>query len=274
MDERARDWHRIDGGIAHHPLRRRDHHCRPLVVAADGAGSPCRTSAGIETETWSYPQAALTARFDHSRPHQAISNEWHRRAGPLTTVPLPGKASSLVWVDTPAETTRLHALRCSEEFARELEHRTSGALGHISKVTARRVFPLSGLTARTLAQNRTALVGESGHKGPPIGAQGLNLTLRDAAWLSDLVADALRDGRDVGASDVLHAYDTARRPDVMSRSVAVDLLNRSLFAGHLAADVGRVLGIGAIAAFPWLRRSAMTMGIGPTGPQPRLLRAA
>ncbi len=245
----------------------------PLLVAADGTQSSCRARAGIEVETWSYPQSALAARFRHSRPHHSVSNEWHYRPGPLTTVPLPGSQSSLVWVEAPEEARRLQSLD-EAAFAGALEDRVGGALGRISDIGLLRTFPLTGLTARTFGRARTALIGEAGHKVPPIGAQGLNLGLRDAAWLAEIVADAMREGADPGSPAVLARYEGARRPDVTSRSLAVDMLNRTLFAGAVAGDLGRAFGIGAIAAVPALRRVAMSMGVGPSGPQPTLLRPA
>ena len=39
--------------------------------------------------------------------------------------------------------------------------------------------------------NRIALVGEAAHVVPPIGAQGLNMGLRDAADIADIVGQAI-----------------------------------------------------------------------------------
>ena len=243
-----------------------------LVVGADGRGSVCRRDAGIATRTRQYPQAALATRFGHARPHQDVSTEFHRRAGPLTTVPLPGARSSVVWVDTPAEIDRLAALR-DEEFARALEDRLQGLLGSVSSVDRRAKFPLAAVTAETMGRRRVALVGEAAHVLPPIGAQGLNLGFRDAAWLAEILPGAKARGTDLGASEVLEAYDEARRTDVSTRTMAVDLLNRSLTADLLPFDLARGAGIVGLNALPWLRRLVMREGIQPTNIElPRLLK--
>ncbi len=243
-----------------------------LVVGADGVTSPSRRAAGIATEAWSYPQTAIATRFRHSRPHGGVSTELHRRAGPLTTVPLSGDWSSLVWVEAPAEAQRLMA---ADElaFAVDLEGRVGEVVGAVTAIGPRAAFPLSGVVAEPLAQRRIALVGEAGHRLPPIGAQGLNLGLRDAAWLADLVADALAGGRDPGGQDVLAAYDAARRRDVKSRALAVDVLNRSLLAGLLPVDVARGAGLATLKSLGPLRRLVMREGVAPSGTLPRLMQA-
>src|SRR5690606_22603016 len=142
----------------------------------------------------------------HGRPHHGISTEFHRRAGPFTTVPLPGRWSSLVWVETPAEVERLIGLP-DAAFRDTLEARLEGLLGEVGEVTPRASFALSGLTAEAMARRRVALVGEAGHIIPPIGAQGLNLGFRDAAVLADCVAEAVRENGNVGSPTVLDAYE-------------------------------------------------------------------
>jgi 2-octaprenyl-6-methoxyphenol hydroxylase len=244
--------------------------CR-LVVGADGRNSVCRKAAGITERRWSYPQAALAVRFRHTRPHEGISTEFHRRSGPLTTVPLPGLWSSLVWVETPEEAERLRAMP-ENGFVETLETRLQGLLGSIEAIGARTVFPLMGLTADPLARNRVVLVGEAGHVIPPIGAQGLNLGFRDVAWIADLAGSAARRGADPGSPEVLADYVSARSSDVGTRTWAVDLMNRSLLADFLPVDAIRGLGVLALNALPALRHRVMREGIGPAGDLPSLLR--
>ena len=243
-----------------------------LVVAADGRGSLVRTGAGIAVRSWSYPQSAVATVFRHSRDHGGITTELHRRSGPLTTVPLPGDMSSLVWVEQPSEAQRLAALP-EAEFAEALDERLQGLLGRISPCGARVVFPLSGHNADRMGGNRTALVGEAAHVIPPIGAQGLNLGLRDACALADCVAEARKRGGDIGAPDVLRSYHQARKGDVLARTLAVDALNRSLLADFLPAQALRGAGLHLLANSPWLRRLLMQGGMTPVGALPRLMRA-
>jgi 2-octaprenyl-6-methoxyphenol hydroxylase len=241
-----------------------------LVAGADGRNSICRTAAGIATRAWAYPQSALTCSFAHERPHNDISTEFHRAAGPFTTVPLPGRASSLVWVERPDEAQRLSALD-DTDFRAALEARLQGLLDPVGEMAPRAVFPLSGLTAARFGQNRVALVGEAGHVIPPIGAQGLNLGLRDAATLADCVASALGRGEDPGTPPVLEAYDARRRPDVTSRMATVDLLNRSLISDHVPVHLARGLGLIALKTLAPLRRRAVVEGLQPSTGLPDLL---
>ncbi len=244
-----------------------------LVAAADGRRSACRAAAGISVETWDYPQSALAASFAHARPHGGISTEFHGRRGPCTTVPLPGNKSSLVWVEAPETATRLAALD-EAAFRAALEEKLMGLLGAIGEIGPRGAFPLSGLAAATLARNRVALVGEAGHVIPPIGAQGLNLGLRDAAAVADCAQGALREGRDPGGREALEAYAALRRPDVGLRIAAVDLLNRSLLSEFLPVHLARGLGLHALRAIGPLRRLLVREGLGPAGSLPSLMQPA
>lgn len=244
-----------------------------LVVAADGRRSMCRDEAGIETTAWRYEQSAIACTFTHSRAHHDISTELHRAAGPLTTVPMPGRQSSLVWVERPDEAERLRALD-EAAFRAVLEERLQGLLGSIGSIGPRSHFPLSGLTAKPFGRSRVALVGEAGHVIPPIGAQGLNLGLRDAATIAEGAADAVRAGRDPGGSDVLAAYSTARMADVTSRVWTVDILNRSLLSAFVPLQLARGAGLTALKMLGPLRRALVREGLQPTGAVPALMREA
>jgi 2-octaprenyl-6-methoxyphenol hydroxylase len=245
----------------------------PLVAAADGRNSLSRAAAGITAETWSYPQVAITTRFRHSRPHGGISTEFHRAAGPCTVVPLPHDGtsdwSSLVWVERTAIAERYMGLDDSA-FTAVLSERLHGLLGRIADVAPRRAFPLGGLSTRVLGANRIALVGEAGHVLPPIGAQGLNLGMRDAAALADCVLAA--NGADIGSPDVLAAYTAARKSDVGTRTTAVDLMNRSLLADLLPVNLARGFGVHLLRALPSLKRQVMAAGLQPPGNLPSLMR--
>lgn len=243
-----------------------------LVAGADGRNSVCRAAAGIATRAWSYDQAALVCSFEHTRPHGDVSTEFHRPAGPFTTVPLPGRSSSLVWVERPEEARRLAGLD-AEAFRTTLEARLLGLLGGVGEIGPRAVFPLSGLSAETFGQNRVALIGEAGHVIPPIGAQGLNLGLRDAATLADCVADARAEGRDPGGPEALQAYSARRRLDVGARIATVDVLNRSLLSSSLLpVHLARGLGLFALKTLGPLRRAAIREGLQPNRDVPVLLQ--
>jgi 2-octaprenyl-6-methoxyphenol hydroxylase len=242
-----------------------------LAVGADGRRSPCRAAAGIGMHERAYPQTALTLNLAHARPHADTSTEFHTASGPFTLVPLPGQRSSLVCVLTPERAAALAGMG-DTELAAEIERRAHSLLGKVSVEPGRGIFPLAVETADAFAGGRIALVGEAAHVVPPIGAQGLNLGLRDCATIAEVVADARRQDIDVGSADVLARYDAQRRADAFSRTVAVDLLNRSLLTDFLPAQGARGLSLYLFDRVAPLRRALMREGVTPAASQPRLMR--
>jgi len=242
-----------------------------LAIGADGRRSLCRGAAGIGAEGWRYPQTALTFNLAHSRPHHDISTEFHTEAGPFTLVPLPGRRSSLVFVVDPADADRIAALP-DADLSAEIERRSHSILGKIEVEPGRGVFPLAVETARSFGGRRIALVGEAAHVLPPIGAQGLNLGLRDAATIAELVVAAHRESGDVGADALTARYEHMRRADVTGRTLAIDLLNRSLLSDFLLLQGVRGLGFALLHRIGPLRRAAMREGVTPAASQPQLMR--
>jgi 2-octaprenyl-6-methoxyphenol hydroxylase len=242
-----------------------------LVVAADGQHSRCRTAAGIDVEHSNYRQTALTLNLRHRRSHHDTSTEFHTEAGPFTLVPLPGLRSSLVFVVPSAEAPRLTPLD-DAAMAAEIERRSHSILGKVEVEPGRGVFPLAVSIARRCAARRVALIGEAAHVIPPIGAQGLNLGLRDAATIAELVVAASRRGDDVGAVELTDRYEHMRRADVTSRTLAVDLLNRSLLSDFVPLAAARGLGLFVMDRVGPLRRAVMREGVMPAASQPRLMR--
>lgn len=230
-----------------------------FVIGADGRKSKTRDSAGVGVKTWSYPQTAVVLNFSHTLPHQNTSTEFHTESGPFTQVPLPGLRSSLVWVVAPAEAVRLLALDTAS-LSGEVEHRMQSLLGKVTVEDGVQAWPLSGMTANHYGRGRTAFIGEAGHAFPPIGAQGLNLSLRDIAALEDILIDRNGDQIKATAGD---RFDRTRRLDISSRTVSVDLLNRSLLSGLLPVQMMRAAGLQVLASFAPLRNLVMQEGVAP-----------
>jgi 2-octaprenyl-6-methoxyphenol hydroxylase len=230
-----------------------------FVIGADGRKSKTRDSAGVGVKTWSYPQTAVVLNFGHTLPHQNTSTEFHTESGPFTQVPLPGLRSSLVWVVTPAEAERLLALDTASLSA-EVESRMQSLLGKVTVEDGAQAWPLSGMTANHYGRGRAAFIGEAGHAFPPIGAQGLNLSLRDIAALEDILID--RNGGQINAT-AGDRFDRKRRLDISSRTVSVDLLNRSLLSGLLPVQMMRAAGLQVLASFAPLRNLVMQEGVAP-----------
>jgi 2-octaprenyl-6-methoxyphenol hydroxylase len=242
-----------------------------LVIGADGQRSLCRTAARIDTDQRVYPQTALTLNLAHARPHRDEATEFHTESGPFTLVPLPGRRSSLVWVLDPSRAAAL-AEATNADLSAEIERRAHSLFGKVSVEAGRGRFALVVETAHSFARSRIALVGEAAHVVPPIGAQGLNLGLRDAATLAEIVAAARRQSLDVGSASVLARYDAARRTDVTSRRIAIDLLNRSLLTDFFPVQGIRGLSLFMVDRIGPLRRALMREGVTPAASQPRLMR--
>jgi 2-octaprenyl-6-methoxyphenol hydroxylase len=238
-----------------------------LVVGADGRTSPARRAADIETRVHAYPQTALTVILRHRLPHRDFSTEFHTREGPFTLVPLPATPeashrSSLVWVMANEAARRREALD-DETLAGEIERQARSILGAMRVEGRRGVFPMVRQVVPRITAKRLALIGDAAHAFPPIGAQGLNLGLRDVEAISARAAEARAEGRDIGSPTVLAAYERARRSDIFMRTAFVDSLNRTLLAHFAPVDFARGAGLAALAAIGPLRRFVMRKGVAP-----------
>ena len=233
-----------------------------LVIAADGRASPVREGAGIGVHTTRYGQKALVFAVTHPVPHRGVSTEIHRSGGPFTLVPLPDRdglaCSAVVWMERGAEAERLAALPVAEFEAAALE-RSAGLFGPLALVGGRALWPMIAQIADRFEAERIALVAEAAHVVPPIGAQGLNMSLADLACLRDL-AVARPEG--LGDRAMLTAYHRRRWPEVKARLTGIDLLNRaSMVAVRPLRDL-RAGALGAPHALKPLRRGPMKAGLG------------
>jgi 2-octaprenyl-6-methoxyphenol hydroxylase len=168
-----------------------------------------------------------------------------------------------VWVAAPGEAERLMALT-DGELSEAAERQSHSILGRITVEAGRHLFPLVIEQPGQFARHRVALVGEAAHVLPPIGAQGLNMGLRDAAGIADIVRETMLSGQDPGAPQVLDRYNSARRADVASRTFVIDMANRSLLSDFVPMQVLRAAGLHLIGAIGPLRRVAMREGLAPT----------
>ena len=242
-----------------------------LLIAADGARSKLRERAGIVTHGWDYDQSGIVVTVGHERDHQGRAEEHFLPAGPFAILPLKGKRSSLVWTESRREAARIVELP-EEDFKRELETRFGLHLGELQALDKPRAFPLGYFVARSFIAERLALVGDAAHVIHPIAGQGLNLGLKDAAALAEVIVDAARLGLDPGQADVLERYQRWRRFDTVAMGVATNSLNM-LFSNHstLLRTV-RDIGLGLVDRVPPLKSAFIRQAAGLSGEMPRLLR--
>ena len=233
-----------------------------LVVAADGRNSRIREAAGIDVKTTRYGQKALAFAVTHPEPHENVSTEVHRSGGPFTLVPLPdyqGKHSSaIVWMETGAEVDRLAKLP-DAEFEAAMNVRSCEILGPLSLASRRSVWPIISQIAQRMSSERVALLAEAAHVVPPIGAQGLNMSLADIRSLVDL---AVENPEKLGSEAILNTYHTSRYADLKLRVQGITMLNRaSMFDDQPLRDL-RATGLNALYALPQVRKTLMQMGLG------------
>ncbi len=242
-----------------------------LLVAADGARSAIRESAGIATRGWSYGQSAIATTVAHERDHEGRAEEHFLPAGPFAILPLTGRRSSIVWTERAGEAERIVALP-DPEFHAELERRFGLALGEIEAVGPRASYPISFSVAAAFVAERVALVGDAAHVIHPIAGQGLNMGLKDVAALAEVIVDAVRLGLDPGTAAVLDRYQRWRRFDTMAMGVATDGLNRLFSNRSDTLRFIRDVGLGLVERAPALKRLFIREAAGLLGEVPKLLR--
>ncbi|MEM9755150.1 MAG: FAD-dependent monooxygenase [Pseudomonadota bacterium] len=233
-----------------------------LAIAADGRDSALRAAAGIGRQRTTYGQKALAFVVTHPIPHDNVSTEIHRAGGPFTLVPLPDldgvPRSAVVWMERGPEAVRLASLP-EEDFNAEMSERSGYHLGPLTLIGRRSIWPIISQVADRFTGRRLALIAEAAHVVPPIGAQGLNMSIADIAAL--LKSAEARPGA-LGGPEMLAAYQRARYADVAARVAGVDLLNRASMAGAPMLQAARGWATRALAEITPARRLAMALGLG------------
>lgn len=231
-----------------------------LLIGCDGRNSAVRTGSGIAAKRRAYGQTAMTCLITHSRSHNDSSIEFHRPGGPFTIVPMAGLQSAIVWVEKDDDAKAFLKLP-RPAFAQALADRTRKRLGQIELLTNPAAWPLEYVRAEKLTGPRTALAAEAAHVISPIGAQGLNLSLRDVTALAAILLEASNVGLDIGSETVLARYERAREPDVATRSFAIDLANQAVASDTKAVRALRRLTLRALSMPGPLRALIMKKGL-------------
>ncbi len=233
-----------------------------LVIAADGRSSPMRDAAEILVRTTRYGQKALAFAVTHAIPHENVSTEIHRTGGPFTLVPLPDRggmpSSAVVWMDDgplSKERMDMHV----NDFEREISERSCYLFGPLTLASHRTIWPIISQKADRLSGQRIALIAEAAHVVPPIGAQGLNMSLADTAKLLELAQER---PEGLGDQAMLDTYHKARHNDVALRVKGIDLLNRASQVSSPALRDARALGLNALYSLAPVRHTLMQMGLG------------
>jgi len=242
-----------------------------LVIAADGRASPMRKLANISVRQWRYLQTGIVCTVEHEYSHGGVAQEHFLPAGPFAILPMTKNRSSIVWTEKESLAPKILSLS-NEAFTEELKLRFGNYLGDLKVIGPIFSHPLGLLHADTYILPRLALAGDAAHAIHPIAGQGLNLGIRDAAVLAEIIINALRLGLDAGSMNVLEEYQRWRRFDNTMMVAATDGLNR-LFSNDIAPlKVARDLGLAMVNNTPPLKQLCMRHAMGLLGDLPKLIR--
>jgi 2-octaprenyl-6-methoxyphenol hydroxylase len=242
-----------------------------LAVAADGAESRTRREAGIGVARAGYGQTAIVCTVRHQRPHGHIAHELFLPAGPFAILPTQGNRSAIVWSER-SEKAKLFAALEAGDFAHELTRRAGDFLGRLRLDSPRWTYPLRIQFAHRMVADRLVLAGDAAHAMHPVAGQGLNMGLRDAAALADVLGEAKSLGLDLGSAPVLERYGRWRRFDNGLMLAATDSIVR-LFSNDLAPLAAlRGFGLSTVNRIAPLRKFFARHAMGVVGDLPRLMR--
>lgn len=242
-----------------------------VLVAADGSRSPIRQAAGIGTRGWQYWQSCVTAVIRPEKSHQNIAREHFWASGPFATLPLPGNRCQIVLTAPHAEAQ--HWLEVDEaDFLAELNRRYGGQLGQLELVGDRALFPVKLMQCDRYSQPRLALVGDAAHACHPVGGQGMNLGIRDAIALAEVLQQAHQRGENIGDPNVLRRYERWRKRENLLILAFTDFLDRSFSSPWLPLVALRRLGLRLMKRVPLLRRLALLLMTGLSGRHPSLAK--
>ncbi|HEY9863334.1 MAG TPA: FAD-dependent hydroxylase [Candidatus Obscuribacterales bacterium] len=240
-----------------------------IVVAADGSKSRLREEAGIKTHGWKYWQSCIAMTIKTEKSHQNIAFERFWPSGPMGVLPLPGNRCQVVWTAPHAEAQALKELD-ETEFLKLLEYRTGGLLGQLELLSDRYVYPVQLMQSDRYIQHRLALVGDAAHCCHPVGGQGLNMGIRDAGALADVLKIATQKGEDIGQKRVLKRYEGWRQRENLIVLGLTDFLDRT-FSGDWTPKVSlRRLGLGILTKVQIFRYLALRLMTGLIGRAPKI----
>ncbi len=243
----------------------------PLVVGAEGRGSPVRAAAGIDAVGWDYPQSGVVCTVKLEQPHGGVAHEYFLPGGPFAILPLTENRASLVWTEKRDRAEALKAAR-PEVFMAHLNRRFGEFLGRVEVVGPVFSYPLSLSIAERFTARRIALLGDAAHGVHPIAGQGLNLGLKGAAALAEVLVEATRLGEDIGSEAVLDRYAAWRRFDTMTLAAGMDAFVWLFSNDNPLVRLARGVGMAAVNRVAPARRFFMHEAGGAVGDLPRLLK--
>jgi 2-octaprenyl-6-methoxyphenol hydroxylase len=242
-----------------------------LVIGADGARSAIREAAQIQTKGWKYWQSCVAFTIKHQLDRNDTAFERFWPTGPMGILPLPDNRCQIVWTNPHAEAKKLQEMP-EAEFLAKLQQYTGGLLGKLELAGPRALFPVQLMQSDTYIKPRLALIGDAAHCCHPVGGQGLNLGIRDAAALAQVLKEAAQNQQDIGSLTVLKSYENWRKSENLAILGFTDFLNRFFSNNWLPIVLIRRLGLGIMRHFPPLKLFALQLMTGLKGRIPQLAK--
>ncbi|WP_071884975.1 FAD-dependent hydroxylase [Picosynechococcus sp. PCC 73109] len=247
--------------------QRQQHLSASLVVAADGVKSRVRQQAGIKTNSRNYWQSCITAFVSPAKSHQNIAHERFWPDGPFAILPLPDNRCQIVWVAPHQDAEAIAALP-PDQFIAAMECRYGDHSGSLTLLSEPLIFPARLMHSRRYCQPRLALLGDAAHHCHPVGGQGLNLGIRDAAMLAQVLSTATQQQQDLGDIRVLQRYGRRRRFENWVMLLFTDILNRTFSNRWLPMMVLRRWVLQLMIGWSPLRRLMLHLMTGFWGTRP------
>lgn len=241
-----------------------------LVIGADGARSPIRQEADIKTRGWKYWQScvAFTIKHEAETNDRAFERFW--TTGPMGILPLPGNRCQIVWTAPHQLAQTLQSMN-EQEFISKLQTHTGSLLGKLQLVSDRNLFPVQLMQSKNYVKSRLALVGDAAHCCHPVGGQGLNLGIRDAAALAEVLVEAWQKGEDIGEIQVLKRYENWRKTENLTILGFTDLLDRVFSNNFLPIVIIRRFGLWLMNHINPLKLFALQLMTGLQGRKPLII---
>ena len=238
-----------------------------LVVGADGARSGVRDRAEIETFGWKYWQSCITAVLEPEYSHENTAYERFWPSGPFAILPLPENRCQVVWTAPHEEAKAMLALP-KEQFLAELTARYGDEMGELKLLNEPMMFPVQLMQSKAYVRPGVALIGDAAHCCHPVGGQGLNMGIRDAIALAEVLEQAAIKGEDLGSLAVLKRYERWRRTENWFTLSLTDFLNRSFSNRFLPLLLSRRAGIRVLDSVGPLKRLILRLMTGFFGRLP------
>ncbi len=226
-----------------------------LVIGADGRNSITRESAGINYTKKTYKESILVTEIEHSNLNDSTSFEIHRNGSLLTSVPTGNRKSAIVMIDQSQKIDPIS----SEMLNKIIQEGLSEYLGNIVTNKKYTIIPSETINVEKLYKNRVMLVGESAHVIPPIGAQGLNLGLRDINTFYEILRN--NEEKDPGSKTILSSYNNMRWLDIYKRYKSVNLLYKSMMDNNAGYSALRNIGFLTINKSKRLKKLLLAEGL-------------